>query len=103
MQTLRIGIILAPRFTLNAFANFVDVLRLAADEGDGSRPIRCQWHVMSPTGKSVVASCGIEVTPTSNLIDPRQLDYIAVRGEGSNALFYSEHRQAGTVEIPLEI
>lgn len=36
---LRVGFILARRFTLCAFANFVDVLRLAADEGDGSRPI----------------------------------------------------------------
>jgi transcriptional regulator GlxA family with amidase domain len=80
MKTLRVGIILTPRFTLNAFANFVDVLRLAADEGDGSRPIRCQWHVMSQNGRSLAASCGIEVTPTSALIDPQQLDYIAVIG-----------------------
>jgi transcriptional regulator GlxA family with amidase domain len=80
MKTLRVGIILTPRFTLNAFANFVDVLRLAADEGDGSRPIRCQWYVMSQTGKSIASSCGIEVTPTSDLIDPKQLDHIAVIG-----------------------
>ena len=39
---LRIGFLLAPRFTLSAFATFVDVLRLAADDGDGSRPIRCR-------------------------------------------------------------
>ena len=30
---LSVGFILAKRFTLCAFANFVDVLRLAADEG----------------------------------------------------------------------
>ena len=36
---LSVGFILAKRFTLCAFANFVDVLRLAADEGDRSRPI----------------------------------------------------------------
>ena len=35
---LTVGFILAKRFTLCAFANFVDVLRLAADEGDRSRP-----------------------------------------------------------------
>jgi transcriptional regulator GlxA family with amidase domain len=65
---------------MNALANFVDVLRLAADEGDRSRPIRCQWHIMSPTEKPIAASCGIEVTPTSDLIDPRMLDHIAVVG-----------------------
>src|SRR5215472_3699218 len=34
---LRVGFLLARRLTLCAFANFVDVLRLAADEGDRSR------------------------------------------------------------------
>ena len=46
---LRVGFILTPRFTLCAFANFVDVLRLAADEGDRSRPILCRWRVLSAT------------------------------------------------------
>jgi transcriptional regulator GlxA family with amidase domain len=77
---LRIGIVLTPKFTLSALANFIDVLRLAADEGDSSRPIRCQWHIMSPSGSGVVASCGVEVTPTSGLIDPKRLDYVAVIG-----------------------
>ena len=45
----RSGFILARRFTLCAFANFVDVLRLAADEGDRSRPILCEWTVLSDT------------------------------------------------------
>ena len=31
---LKVGFILARQFTLSAFANFADVLRLAADEGD---------------------------------------------------------------------
>ena len=34
---LRVGFLLTPRFTLVAFAGFVDALRLAADEGDRSR------------------------------------------------------------------
>ena len=59
MKALRVGILLTPNFTLNALANFVDVLRLAADEGDGSKPIRCKWHIMSATGHSIDASCGI--------------------------------------------
>lgn len=80
MNPLRVGIILTARFTLNALANFVDVLRLAADDGDGSRPIRCQWQIMSTDSAPVTASCGIQVSPTSKLIQPRDLDYIVVIG-----------------------
>jgi len=36
---LRVGFVLTPRFTLTAFAGFIDALRLAADEGDRSRQI----------------------------------------------------------------
>ena len=56
---LRVGFILARRFTLCAFANFVDVLRLAADEGDRSRPILCEWSVLSGSMDPVVSSCGV--------------------------------------------
>jgi transcriptional regulator GlxA family with amidase domain len=44
---LRVGIVLAHHFTLSAFAVFVDHLRLAADEGDRSRPLHVQWSIMS--------------------------------------------------------
>jgi transcriptional regulator GlxA family with amidase domain len=77
---LRIGIIVTYQFTLNALANFVDVLRLASDDGDGSRPIRCQWNIMSTSGAPVRASCGLQVIPTSSLISFAKLDYIAVIG-----------------------
>lgn len=77
---LRIGFILARRFTLCAFANFVDVLRLAADEGDRSRPILCRWRVLSPTPDAVESSCGIRIQPEDRLGDPRQFDYIVVVG-----------------------
>jgi len=36
---LRVGFILAPKFTLIAFASFIDCLRHAADEADRSRQI----------------------------------------------------------------
>ena len=49
---LRVAFILAPRFTLTAFAGFVDALRLAADEGDRSRQIECQWTVLDAIGQS---------------------------------------------------
>ena len=58
---LRIGFLLTSRFTLSAYATFVDVLRLAADEGDGSRPIRCSWRVLSSDMAPVQASCGARI------------------------------------------
>ena len=77
---LRVGFILARRFTLSAFANFVDVLRLAADEGDRSRPIRCGWRVLSSDMGAVTSSCGIAVRPDERLGDPGRFDYIVVVG-----------------------
>ena len=77
---LRVGIVPDRRFTLAALANFVDVLRLAADEGDRSRPILCSWKVISPTLDPVESSCGLSVTPDEGLGDPRRFDYIAVVG-----------------------
>ncbi|MFM2407232.1 MAG: hypothetical protein RL223_5112, partial [Pseudomonadota bacterium] len=35
---VRFAVVPLANFTLTAFAGFVDTLRLAADEGDGSRP-----------------------------------------------------------------
>ncbi len=80
MARLNIGFILARRFTLCAFANFVDVLRLAADEGDRSRPILCGWKVLSPTMDPVASSSGISVRPDERLGDPGRFDYLVVVG-----------------------
>ena len=77
---MRVGIILADNFTLSAFALFVDHLRLAADEGDRSRPLNVQWSIMASKPNPLRASCGVMTTPTSDLIDPRELDYVAVVG-----------------------
>lgn len=77
---LSVGFILAPRFTLCAFANFIDVLRLAADEGDRSRPISCRWAVLSDTMAPITASCGVRVQPDTRLGRPRAFDYIVVVG-----------------------
>lgn len=77
---LRIGFILAHRFTLTAFAGFVDSLRLAADEEDHSRQIDCEWTVLGYQGKSIASSCGATVQPWDNMNDPRKFDYIAVVG-----------------------
>ena len=75
---LRVGFILTPQFTMLPFAALVDAFRLAADEGDGSRPIHCQWSILAPTLDPIPASCGVEVHPTDLLCDPTQFDYIIV-------------------------
>lgn len=77
---LRVGFVLADRFTLTAFSSFVDTLRLAGDEGDRSRQVRCAWQVMSSDGRPVTASCGVEVTPGSRFLDPKSFDYLVVVG-----------------------
>lgn len=77
---LTVGFLLARRFTLCAFANFVDVLRLAADEGDRSRPILCDWSVLSDRMDPVPSSCGVTVQPNDRISDPARFDYIVVVG-----------------------
>ena len=79
-QPLRVGFLLAHQFTLTAFSSFVDALRLASDEGDRSRQIRCRWTVMSASGRPVRARCGVEVLPTGGLADPGQFDYVVIVG-----------------------
>lgn len=77
---LRIGFVLAPRFTLAAFANFIDAVRLAADEGDRSRQIHCEWAVLGESGGTIESSCGLHVQPWDTLADPGRFDYIVVVG-----------------------
>lgn len=77
---LRIGFVLAPRFTLIAFAGFIDAIRLAADEGDRSRQRECHWAVLGDGGHPVVSSCGAAVTPWAPMADAADYDYIVVIG-----------------------
>ncbi|UOA29235.1 GlxA family transcriptional regulator [Pseudosulfitobacter sp. DSM 107133] len=79
-KRLRVAFLLADRFTLSAFANFVDVLRLAADEADHSRPILCDWVVLSDTLESIRSSCGVRVQPDTRLRQAGRYDYIVVVG-----------------------
>ncbi len=79
-KRLSVAFLLANRFTLSAFANFVDVLRLAADEADRSRPILCEWTVLSPDMLSVSSSCGVKVQPDTRLTNAGDYDYIVVVG-----------------------
>jgi transcriptional regulator GlxA family with amidase domain len=79
-KKLRVGFLLAEQFTLSAFANFVDVLRLAADEADRSRPIHCEWVVMSSDLNAVGSSCGVSIQPHARLGHAGSFDYIVVVG-----------------------
>ncbi|WP_420832704.1 GlxA family transcriptional regulator, partial [Salipiger mangrovisoli] len=104
---LSVGFILAKRFTLCAFANFVDVLRLAADEGDRSRPILCNWTVLSDTMDAVPSSSGITVQPKERLGDPARFDYIVVVGglmdemQTLGPAYVGFLRQAAAAGVPL--
>lgn len=75
---LRVAFVLTPRFTLTAFAGFVDALRLAADEGDLSRQRLIQWAVLG--GEPVHSSCGTAVVPGASLSSPEDWDCVVVVG-----------------------
>ncbi|WP_182084146.1 GlxA family transcriptional regulator [Aureimonas sp. ME7] len=104
---LSVGFILAKRFTLCAFANFVDVLRLAADEGDRSRPILCNWSVLSDTMCAIPSSSAVSVQPNERLGDPTRFDYIVVVGgvmddlTGLGAPYAAYLKRAAAAGIPL--
>ncbi|WP_085035669.1 GlxA family transcriptional regulator [Ensifer aridi] len=77
---LKIGFILARSFTLSAFALFVDTLRLASDETDRSSRKFADWQVIGSTRHLITSSCGVQVAPTSDFVDPVQFDYVVVVG-----------------------
>lgn len=77
---LRVGFVLAHRFTLTAFAGFVDALRLASDEGDRSRRVQCQWDILGHSGEPIASSCGTSVLPSAPLENPARFDVIVVVG-----------------------
>jgi len=77
---LRIGFVLAPQFTLGAFANFLDMIRLAADARDRSRQIDCQWAVLGEEGESIESSSGLRVQAWETYGSPERFDYIVVVG-----------------------
>ncbi|AMK24163.1 GlxA family transcriptional regulator [Sphingobium sp. TKS] len=77
---LRVAFLPMPNFTMLALAGFIDTLRLAADEGDRSRQIHCQWSVLSENRQAVRASNGVVVQSHDGLIDCRTFDYIVVVG-----------------------
>ena len=72
---LDVAFVLLPNFTLTPFATIVDMLRLAADEGDRSRPIDCRWTILGTPTEPTRASCGAEVPAWERLADLRHGGY----------------------------
>ena len=105
--SLSVGFVLLNRFTLMPFAAFVDCLRLAADEGDRGRQLRCQWTFMTSSGEAAESSCGASISPCETFRQPDQFDYIVVVGGiqddsvrlDSNAMAYL--RKAADAGVPL--
>ncbi|MFB9947458.1 GlxA family transcriptional regulator [Rhizobium puerariae] len=79
-RRLKVGFVLAKSFTLSAFAMFVDTLRLASDQKDRSGRVLADWQVLGSTRHLVTSSCGVQVAPTSDFVDPALFDYIVVVG-----------------------
>jgi transcriptional regulator GlxA family with amidase domain len=77
---IRVAFILTPHFTLTAFAGFVDVLRLAADDADRSRQLDCQWTVLGEPGAAIASSAGAGVQAWEPMERPERFDYIVVVG-----------------------
>ena len=77
---LSVGIVPLPNFTLVAFASFIDTLRLAADEGDRSRPRACRWSVLAPDSRPLRASCGTTIIPWETIGAPDRFGHIVVAG-----------------------
>ncbi len=105
--TLRVGFLLADSFTLSALSLFIDALRLAGDEADRSRPVRCTWQVMAPQRDPIRSSAGLSIAPTAPFLPPHDLDYVVVVGgllhirEQMDSAGLAYLRQCATVGVPL--
>jgi transcriptional regulator GlxA family with amidase domain len=104
---LKIGFVLARSFTLSAFALFVDTLRLASDETDKSGRILADWQLLASTRNLITSSCGVQVAPTSDFVDPGEFNYIVVVGGLLNSEFPVDGetvtylKQAAARKVPL--
>ncbi len=77
-RVLDVGFVLLPAFTMTPFAAMTDMLRLAADDGDGSRPRRVRWRIVG--NAPVTSSAGIRVAPDEPLGDLARFDHVVVCG-----------------------
>lgn len=79
-RRLSVGIVALPGFTLSALSLFLDPFRLAADDRDKSRQIRCAWKICTLTGDPVTSSSGMVIEPTAPIGEVDDCDYVAVVG-----------------------
>ena len=77
-SVLTVGFILLPAFTMTPFAALVDMIRLAADEGDRSRQVNASWRVLGSA--PVKSSAGILVAPDEPVGDLARFDYVVLCG-----------------------
>lgn len=89
---LSIAILLLPDFTLSAFSLFLDPIRLAADERDGSRQIRATWRVLTLNNLPVKSSCGVEVYPTASRLDHSDIEWLVVVGGLTRTAIHDDYR-----------
>ncbi len=75
---LSVGFVLLPHFTMTPFAALIDMLRLAADEGDRSRPQRVRWCIVGPG--PVRSSAGVAIASAEPLGDARRFDVVIACG-----------------------
>jgi len=79
-RRLSVGIVALPGFTLTALSLFLDPFRLAADDRDKSRQIRCGWKICTLSGGPVTSSSGMVIEPTAPIGELDDCDYVAVVG-----------------------
>ncbi|MEN0100423.1 MAG: DJ-1/PfpI family protein, partial [Brucella pseudogrignonensis] len=79
-RRLSVGIVALPGFTLTALSLFLDPFRLAADDRDKSRQIRCAWKICTLSGDPVTSSSGMVIEPTAPIGELDECDYVAVVG-----------------------
>ena len=75
---LDVGFILLRDFTMTPFAALVDMLRLAADDGDGSRPRRARWRVVG--AGPVASSAGFRIAPDEAIGNLARFDHVVICG-----------------------
>lgn len=104
---LSIAVLLWPKFPLLSLAGLCDALRHAADQGDQSRPIRCNWKIVGIGGEVVEASCGFTANVQENFPDPAQFDYLVVIGgllphlDDVDARYWAYLKAAADRSVPL--
>lgn len=103
---LRASVTVSPRFTLLAFAAFVDALRIASDIGDRSEPRHCSWTLVGPNTHPVTSSCGASISHWETFGDPTRFDYVVViggllRDENSDPRLLAYLRRAATAGVPV--